>query len=91
MATSADPHAAMAVAGKPPSDSPVGPKKAGAGAAPWKLPAGTTVPDTEAVESPIIDADSWPALPGLASPPPPAAGPTAKASPKAASPASKVS
>lgn len=91
MASSADPHVAVAGAGTPPSDSPVGAKKAGAAAAVWKLPAGATVPVAVAVESPIMDADSWPALPGLVSPPPPAAGPAAKASPKAASPASTVS
>ncbi|XP_066400420.1 la-related protein 1B-like isoform X1 [Miscanthus floridulus] len=88
MASSADPHVAVAGAGTPPSDSPVGAKKAGAAAAVWKFPAGATVPVAVAVESPIMDADSWPALPGLVSPPPPAAGPAAKASPKAASPAS---
>lgn len=91
MATSADPHAAVAGAVTPPSDSPVGAKKAGAAAAVWKLPAGATVPVAVAVENPIMDADAWPALPGLASPPPVAAGAAAKASPKAASPASTVS
>ncbi|OEL38951.1 hypothetical protein BAE44_0000020 [Dichanthelium oligosanthes] len=88
MATSADPHAAVAGAGTPPSDSPVGAKKAGAAAAAWKRPGGAAVPAPVAVENSIIDADSWPALPGLASPPPPAPLPAAKASPKAASPAS---
>ncbi|RLN18817.1 la-related protein 1B-like isoform X2 [Panicum miliaceum] len=89
MATSADPHAAVAGTGTPPpSDSPFGAKKAGAAAAAWKRPGGATVPAAVAVENPIMDTDSWPALPGLASPTPPAAGPAAKASPKAASPAS---
>ncbi|KAG2554679.1 la-related protein 1B-like isoform X2 [Panicum virgatum] len=85
MATSADPHAAVAGAGTPPpSDSPFGAKKAGAAAAAWKRPGGATVPAAVAVENPIMDTNSWPALPGLASPPPP----PAKASPKATSPAS---
>ncbi|RCV46478.1 hypothetical protein SETIT_9G535400v2 [Setaria italica] len=90
MATSADAHAAVAGAGTPPSDSPVGAKKAGAAAAAWKRPGAATVPAAVAVENPIMDVESWPALPGLASPPPPAAGLAAKASPKAASPASTV-
>lgn len=89
MASSADPHAAVVSAA--PSDSPVGAKKAGAAAAVWKLPEAATVPVAVVVENPIMDADSWPALPGLSSPPPPAAGPAAKASPKAGSPASTVS
>ncbi|XP_008651177.1 la-related protein 1B isoform X2 [Zea mays] len=90
MASSADPHAAVAaaMAGTTPSDSLLGAKKAGAAAAVWKLPEAATVPVAVVVENPIMDADSWPALPGLSSPPPPAAGPVAKASPKAASPAS---
>jgi la-related protein 1 len=93
MASSADPHAAVAaaMAGTTPSDSLLGAKKAGAAAAVWKLPEAATVPVAVVVENPIMDADSWPALPGLSSPPPPAAGPVAKASPKAASPASTVS
>jgi la-related protein 1 len=92
MSTSADVHAAVAGAGMPPSDSPVGAKKVGAAAgAAWKRPGAATVPAAVAVENPIIDAESWPALPGLASPPPPAPGLAAKASPKAASPASTVS
>ncbi|AQL09651.1 La-related protein 1B [Zea mays] len=88
MASNADQHAAVVSAA--PSDSPVGAKKAGAAAAVWKLPAAAAVPVAEVVENPIMDAHSWPALPGLSSPPPPPpphAGPTAKASPKAASPA----
>ncbi|CAL4920839.1 unnamed protein product [Urochloa decumbens] len=89
MATSADPHAAVVGSGTPPSGSPVAPKKAGAAAAAaaWKRPGGATVPAAVAVENPIMDAESWPALPGLASPPPPAPQPAAKASPKAAPPA----
>ncbi|KAF8721251.1 hypothetical protein HU200_023176 [Digitaria exilis] len=89
MATSADPHAAVAGAGTPPSArSPVAAKKAGAAVAAWKLPGAAAVPAAVVVESLIIDSESWPALPGLASPPPLAAGPAAKASPKAASPVS---
>ncbi|KAK3150518.1 hypothetical protein QOZ80_3AG0234190 [Eleusine coracana subsp. coracana] len=86
MASSADSHAAVAGAGTPPSDSPRGAKKAG-GAAPWKLPASAAAPEVVAVGNPIMDADSWPALPGLASPPPPAPA-AAKSSPKAAPPPS---
>ncbi|KAJ1298734.1 hypothetical protein BS78_01G476300 [Paspalum vaginatum] len=88
MATGADPHAAVAGPGTPPSDSPVGAKKAGPGAAAWKRPGAAAAPAALAVGNPIMDAATWPALPGLSSPPPPAAGPAAKASPKAASPAS---
>ncbi|KAL6645202.1 hypothetical protein ACP70R_016810 [Stipagrostis hirtigluma subsp. patula] len=93
MASSADPHAvAVAGAGTPPSNSPTAGKKAGAAAA-WKRPGSATVPVVVAVGSPVMDADSWPALPGLASPPPPAAAApaaaaAAKASPKAPSPPS---
>lgn len=84
MASSVDSHAAVAGAGTPPSNSPRAVKKAG-GAAPWKLPASAVVPEVVAVGNPIMDADSWPALPGLASPPPPAAAAAAaKPSPKAA-------
>ncbi|XP_062216763.1 la-related protein 1B-like isoform X2 [Phragmites australis] len=89
MATSADLHAAVAGAGTPPSDSPPAAKKAGAAAAAaWKRPGSATVPAVVAVGNPIMDADSWPALPGLASPPPPAAAAVAKASPKATPPPS---
>ncbi|XP_062209932.1 la-related protein 1B-like isoform X2 [Phragmites australis] len=90
MATSADPHAAVAGAWTPPSDSPPAAKKAGdAAAAPWKRPGSATVPVVVPVGNPIMDADSWPALPGLASPPPAAAtAAAAKASPKAAPPPS---
>lgn len=79
MASGADSHAVVAGAGTPPSDSPRTANKAG-GAAPWKPLASEAVPVVVAVGDPIIDADSWPALPGLASPPPP---PAAKASLKA--------
>jgi hypothetical protein len=87
MASSADSHAIVAGAGTPPSDSPRAANKAG-GAAPWKPLASEAVPVVVAVGDPIIDADSWPALPGLASPPPP---PAAKASLKAPPSPSTVS
>ncbi|KAL6902379.1 hypothetical protein ACP4OV_005255 [Aristida adscensionis] len=86
MASGPDQHAlAVGGAGTPPSNSPTAAKKAG-GAAAWKRPGATAVPVVVAVGSPIMDTDSWPALPGLASPPPPpplAAVAAAKASPKA--------
>ncbi|KAL5217626.1 hypothetical protein ABZP36_018310 [Zizania latifolia] len=79
MASNVDPHAASAVAGTPPADSPPAAKKAAAAA--WKRPGNGAVPVVVTPGSPIMDADSWPALPGLASPPPPT---PPKASPKAA-------
>ncbi|TVU48338.1 hypothetical protein EJB05_07972 [Eragrostis curvula] len=84
MASSSDSHVAVAGAGTPPSDSPGAGKKAG-GAAVWNLPGSAAAPVVVEVGNPIMDADSWPALPGLASPSPP---PAAKASPKAAPPPS---
>ncbi|KAL5210475.1 hypothetical protein ABZP36_006098 [Zizania latifolia] len=81
MASNADPHAASAVAGDPPADSPPAAKKAATAA--WKRPGNGAVPVVVAPGSPIMDADSWPALPGLAFSPlltPP------KASPKAVPP-----
>lgn len=79
----ADPHAALAGAGTPPHGSPVAGKRAAATA--WKRP--ENGPVLVAPASPIMDADSWPALPGLASPQPPT---PPKASPKAAPPPSTV-
>ncbi|EMS62741.1 hypothetical protein TRIUR3_31616 [Triticum urartu] len=79
----ADPHAALAGAGTPPHGSPVAAKRAAATA--WKRP--ENGPVLVAPGSPIMDADSWPALPGLASPQPPT---PPKASPKAAPPPSTV-
>ncbi|XP_015632468.1 la-related protein 1C isoform X1 [Oryza sativa Japonica Group] len=90
MASNADQHAAAnggggttpAATGSPPAG-----KKAAAAAA-WKRPGnGAAVPVVVAPGSPIMDADSWPALPGLASPPPTTLTPTPmppKASPKVA-------
>lgn len=80
----ADPYAALAGAGTPPHGSPVAAKRAAATA--WKRP--ENGPVLVAPGSPIMDADSWPALPGLASPQPPT---PPKASPKAAPPPSTVS
>ncbi|XP_044982652.1 la-related protein 1B-like isoform X1 [Hordeum vulgare subsp. vulgare] len=80
----ADPQAALAGAGTPPhSGSPVAAKRAAATA--WKRP--ENGPVLVAPGSPIMDADSWPALPGLASPQPPT---PPKASPKATPPPSTV-
>jgi la-related protein 1 len=89
MASSADSHAAVAGAGMAPSDSPRAGKRAG-GAAPWNILANAAAPVVVEVGNPIMDADSWPALPGLASPPPPPAA-AVKTSPKADPPPSTVS
>uniref|UniRef100_J3LK55 HTH La-type RNA-binding domain-containing protein n=1 Tax=Oryza brachyantha TaxID=4533 RepID=J3LK55_ORYBR len=87
MASNGDQHAAAnAGGGTPaPTDSPPAGKKAGAAAVAWKRPGNGAVQVVVAPGSPIMDADSWPALPGLASPPPPT---PPRASPKAAPPPS---
>ncbi|KQK23575.1 la-related protein 1B isoform X1 [Brachypodium distachyon] len=83
MASVADsPAAVPAGAGTPPqSGSPVAAKRAATTA--WKRPENGPVPVLMAPA--IMDADSWPALPGLVSPQPPT---PPKASPKAAPPPS---
>uniref|UniRef100_A0A0D9VPP9 HTH La-type RNA-binding domain-containing protein n=1 Tax=Leersia perrieri TaxID=77586 RepID=A0A0D9VPP9_9ORYZ len=86
MASNGEKHAVAAPAAT--ESPPAAGKKAAAAAAAaaWKRPGnGAAVPVVVAPGSPIMDADSWPALPGLASPPPP---PPPKASPKAAPPPS---
>ncbi|KAL5223342.1 hypothetical protein ABZP36_028055 [Zizania latifolia] len=76
MASNADLHAASAVTEDPP------PTKKAATVA-WKRPGNGSVLVVVALGSPIMDANTWPALPGLASPPPLT---PPKASPMAAPP-----
>lgn len=78
MASVAEPRAAIAGAGSPPpSLSPVAAKRA------WKRPENGPAPVLAAPGNPIMDAESWPALPGQLSPAPPT---PPKASPKATAP-----
>uniref|UniRef100_A0ACD5WQT4 Uncharacterized protein n=1 Tax=Avena sativa TaxID=4498 RepID=A0ACD5WQT4_AVESA len=79
MASVAEPHAAIAGAGSPPpSLSPVAARRA------WKRPENGPAPVLAAPGNPIMDAESWPALPGQLSPAPPPTPP--RASPEAAAP-----
>ncbi|KAK1652809.1 hypothetical protein QYE76_070614 [Lolium multiflorum] len=78
MASVAEPRAAVAGAGSPPpSLSPVAAKRA------WKRPENGPAPVLAAPGNPIMDAESWPALPGQL---PPAPTTPPKASPKATAP-----
>ncbi|KAM0892259.1 hypothetical protein ACQ4PT_025848 [Festuca glaucescens] len=78
MASVAEPRAAVAGAGSPPpSLSPVAAKRA------WKRPENGPAPVLAAPGNPIMDAESWPALPGQLSPAPTI---PPKASPKATAP-----
>lgn len=80
MASVAEPRAAIAGAGTPPpSLSPVAAKRA------WKRPENGSAPVLAAPGNPIMDAESWPALPGQLSPAPPPLTPP-QASPKATAP-----
>uniref|UniRef100_A0ACD5TUR0 Uncharacterized protein n=1 Tax=Avena sativa TaxID=4498 RepID=A0ACD5TUR0_AVESA len=79
MASVAEPHAAIAGAvSPPPSLSPVAARRA------WKRPENGPAPVLAAPGNPIMDAESWPALPGQLSPAPPPTPP--RVSPEAADP-----